>query len=203
MQKKMLMPLSLLVFFIVFRLGLDFIFWRNISVYASYAFECVFVGLVWFLYRDQIKLFKFYFKQLISDFLIPILSGFAIYKLAVYSLIPIPFDLKSLETIILLTTFGPILEELIFRMALWEPLKNIFTKTSHVIILSTILFAVGHLQALWFVPESLRSFVIYQTLYVIILGLGAGWRRSESQSLFAPILLHISFNFGFYLASLN
>ena len=56
-------------------------------------------------------------------------------------------------------------------------------------------------MALWTVPEQFRSFVLYQTLYVIILGLAAGWQRLRQNSILAGILLHFSFNLGFYIAS--
>lgn len=199
MAKNVWFGAFVILFFLVFRLGFDS-FWQQLSPYYAYVFELAFVGTVGFIYRQQIK-----WKVEITDNLIPVAlsfaGGFAIYKLAPFSGIAIPFDLTVTETIFLLLILAPILEELIFRMALWEPMKTIFKKPSTIVIGTSILFSVGHLMSLWAVPEQFRVFVLYQTLYVILLGLGAGWRRLVTGSVTAAILVHFGFNFGFFIAS--
>lgn len=202
MQQKIGIPLSLILAFLTLRMGLDAILWSHLSPYASYAFEFSFVALTGWYYRKRIHFFNFHWTHLFSDFILPLGAGFGIYKLAVFSLLPIPFDLKSSELIFLLLFVGPLLEELIFRMALWEIIQDLIPKKAFVLILTTLLFSFGHLQSLWAVPAELRAFVLYQSLYVILLGLGAGWRRLESKSLLAPMLIHCTFNLGFFLGSL-
>lgn len=201
MAKNKKIAFGLLAVFVIFRMGLDFVVWRKISVYASYLFEAMFVSVAWYLYRDRIRMVAFQKAQVLTDLLLPLGAGFVIYRLAVFSLIPIPFDLTGWETIFLLTLFGPVLEELIFRMGLWEPMADLFADRAFLLVTSTVLFSIGHLLSLWVVPQELRSFVLYQSLYVILLGLGTGWRRLASSSLIAPILVHMSFNIGFFLAS--
>lgn len=195
------MPIMCLGLYLAVRLGLDSVLWRNITPYAAYAFELVFVIIVGWFYRQRLKCFGFRPTQVLTDGLLPLGAGFATYKLALFSLLPIPFDLQSTELIFLLLIVAPVLEELIFRMALWEPIKDLTASPAVLLVSTTLLFSFGHLQALWSVPQELRAFVLYQSLYVIILGLGAGWRRLQSQTLLAPILVHFSFNLGFFLAS--
>jgi membrane protease YdiL (CAAX protease family) len=199
MAKNVWVSLGIISFYLVFRLGFDS-FWQQRSPYYAYAFEVVFVCVIGFLSKQQVK-----WQVVITDNLIPVAmsfaGGFAIYKLAPFSGIVIPFDLTVAETIFLLLILAPILEELIFRMALWEPMTAIFRKSSTIVIGTSILFSVGHLISLWAVPEQFRVFVLYQTLYVILLGLGAGWRRLATGSPTASILVHFGFNFGFFIAS--
>jgi len=176
-------------------------YWRTITPYAAYGFEAGFVLAVGIYFGSRIQYFKFQKDQLLYDFLFPLLGGLAIYKLGTYSGISIPFDLSSYETLFILLLLAPVLEELIFRMALWEPLKELCKSPSQLLISTSLLFSIGHFMALWNVPEQYRIFVLYQTLYVILLGLGAGWRRMQTNSVSAAIYVHFSFNLGFFLAS--
>ena len=183
------------------RLALDFIFWRTITPYAAYAFEVAFVIWAWWVFKKRISFSPVSGTFTFLDLLLPLLTGFAAYRLGAFAQIPIPFDLTSWETRLLLLVIAPVLEELIFRGALWEALRTLVKTNSHVLTLTSVLFAVGHFLALWSVPMPLRSFVLYQTLYVLVLGLAAGWRRIVTDSVISPILIHFCFNLGFFLAA--
>jgi membrane protease YdiL (CAAX protease family) len=55
-------------------------------------------------------------------------------------------------------------------------------------------------MAFWFVPAEWRVFIALQTLYTVLLGLGAGWRRMVVGSIAIAVLIHWGFNFGFLMA---
>src|SRR5262245_14135195 len=117
---------GILLFYIIFRIGCDS-FWQQFSVYYSYAFEAAFVAAVGFYYRNELK-WKIDIKPNLMPFVWSLAGGFSVFKIAGLSGITIPFDLSSSETIFLLLILAPILEELIFRMALWQPLEHVLKK---------------------------------------------------------------------------
>ena len=199
----MIKALSVLIvaFYTVFRIIADPIVWQNVSEYYSYAFDVAFVGIVYFLFRREIQFSKrpTAFDALFSFLML--ISGYLIFKAAVLFQIPIPFDFSSGETLLLLLLLGPLLEELIFRMALWQALKNICANKCFVIGVTSLLFAAAHFAPYWAVPEQFQSFIIYQTIYVMFLGLAVGVRRSISQGVLPAVIMHIGFNLGFCLAS--
>lgn len=199
-KKQKILALAVIGFYIVFRMALDG-FWRNHSEYLSYAFEALFVGAAILLYRKEIPRRCLKLPEFFMIFIPALFGGFLAYEGTTLLGIEVPFDFSSKEMIFLLLILSPLLEESIFRIALWEPLK-IFTKKDWVIVtITSVIFAFAHMQALWAVPNDLRMFVLYQTAYVIILGLACGWARVWFQTVFAAILLHASFNLGFLLAS--
>ena len=85
-------------------------------------------------------------------------------------------------------------------MALWESLGELLKKSSLVIIGTTLLFSLGHLMSFYAVPLGYKPFILIQTLYVILLGLGAGYARLITGSVTAAMVVHFCFNFGFFLA---
>jgi membrane protease YdiL (CAAX protease family) len=86
-------------------------------------------------------------------------------------------------------------------MALWQSLVVLVRNQWFVLGITTLLFAAGHFAAYWFVPNQFRSFVIYQTVYVTLLGAATGWRRFRTDCVSSAIFVHFGFNFGFYLAA--
>jgi membrane protease YdiL (CAAX protease family) len=75
---------------------------------------------------------------------------------------------------------GPFLEEVFFRGALFRPLKKQST-TFGVILLSSLLFALAHLEKQIFLP-------------IAIVGITLGILRSASGSLIPSIIMHTTFN---------
>ncbi len=193
--------IAIIALYLGVRLGLDFVLWRQMSPYAAYVFEAALVFWAWRVFQKHFHASFVPGTFTFLDFLLPLLMGFAVHRLALFAHIPIPFDLSGWETRFLLLALAPVLEELIFRGALWEGLRALVKTNSNILILTSAVFAVGHFQALWSVPESFRSFVLYQTLYVLVLGLAAGWRRIVTDTVLSPMLIHFSFNLGFFLAA--
>lgn len=175
--------------------------WQKLPEYYSLVFEVLFVSLAYFSFRRQIVLAK---MPKIWDgifTLVMMAAGFAVYRLTAFIEIPIPFDLADQKTVILLIAVAPVLEEFIFRMALWESIQALFKSQGLTLILTSLLFAIGHFTAYWLVPEQFQGFVVYQTIYVAFLGLVLGCRKVETGAVFSTIYLHFGFNLGFFLAS--
>jgi membrane protease YdiL (CAAX protease family) len=173
----------------------------SLGVYASYTFEAVFVTLVAFYYRKRLS-FKFNWKdELKLSFTPALVLGFIVFLLARPLGISIPFDLRSKETILFLLFIGPVLEEFIFRMALWQPLMDLFKKQNVTLIITTLIFSYAHFHSYWFVPAQIFPFIYYQSTYVIFLALYCGYRLIKTNSMISPIAVHMGFNLGFFLGS--
>jgi membrane protease YdiL (CAAX protease family) len=169
--------------------------------YASYIFEALFIFFVCCLYRRDLKV-KF---RLTVTYILQVgfslILGFCIFKFAHVLGISIPFDLKDPETRTFLVVLGPILEEFLFRQALWSCAARILNSPGSTVILTSLLFSFAHFFSYFFVPSSIRPFIIYQTIYVLFLGLRWGVTKKRTGSITATIFLHIAFNSGFLLGS--
>lgn len=162
-KRNALVGLITVLVYIFVRIGGD-PWWRTLTSWAAYSFEIVFVVVVGFIYRERLNLRTSILFALTSS-LLATGAGFSIYKLIVSAGLKVPFDFNSGEILFLLLLFGPILEELIFRMALWDSLSDLFKKKNDlVLITTTLLFSIGRLQAFWSVPLEYRPFVLIQAL---------------------------------------
>lgn len=193
----------ILLFFITSRILLNSL-WEQVSVYYSYLYEVLFILIVIFLKRSKRSLsFKFEFSKENIFRIVPWpFLGFIFYRLANHSGITIPFDFKSLELVIMLLVIAPILEEFIFRFAIWELFDDVVKNKEVQIWFSAAMFSLSHFMAIYMISPDLRPFVLYQSLYVIILGIGSSKMRQESNGMTGSILVHFLFNLGFYFASL-
>lgn len=198
-----MVSIFLIIFFIVSRVFLNSL-WEQISVYYSYLYELLFVIGVFFYVKNKQRT-KFKFKIDFTNFLRllpwPFL-GFFIYQLAVKAQIIIPFDFRPFEIKVMLLLIAPILEELIYRYALWELFDNLTENNEIKIWFSSIMFSIGHLLAMFMIGPEFRPFVLYQAIYVVVLSIACSKIRIETKSILSSILLHFLFNLGFYFGSL-
>jgi membrane protease YdiL (CAAX protease family) len=195
---KQKIALGLLVFYILIRFF--FTTWLDtIFDYSSFTFEIILVAIVAVLFKKEfLGLWRLNKKHAIFAGA-ALLSGFVIYKLAGVFQIPIPFDVTGKNVWFFLLLLGPILEELIFRFFVWQPLRQ---RPRFALAFTSLLFAFSHFHAFWFVSPDIRSFVYYQTFYTLGLGLACGYMIYRYRSLAAAMLLHLGFNLGFYLAAI-
>lgn len=174
----------------------------SLGNYASYIFEVADVTVAAILAGrslfDRCKVNKFVAIGMFGS----LLGGFAVFKIAGLSGIAIPFDLTGTETIVLLLIVAPILEESLFRFFIWEPLSWL-SNPVYAWVLTSLIFSYSHLHAIWFVPKEIQSFVLYQTVYTLGLGLTSGFFVFRFRSVLGAVAIHFSFNLGFYLASLT
>jgi membrane protease YdiL (CAAX protease family) len=200
MNKRKIISLLLILLYFVVRFPLAPMLDR-INVYASYVFEVAFVTLVYFLYRGRARFVLPSKQQAIINGVSALIAGFVIYTLSTVLSLQIPFDLKGAEILIFLLLVAPLLEEGVFRFALWEPASEfIGDKKWLVLAFTAAAFSFGHFFAYFFVSDDFRPFVIYQTIYTVFFGAYVGWLRLSTNSLVLPIGFHFLFNVGFYLA---
>ena len=204
--KHRLGGLGILAFYLLIRFGfgqqMD-----SLGEYATYIFEALFTLVVGFLYWDRIQFRSSIKNDLALGFGPALVLGFLI-ELATKPLgLSVPFDVSGVGAIAMLVFFGPVLEELIFRMALWNPLLDLGQKgesrqgTWVAAVTTSLVFAYGHYHVSWFLPEGdIRNFVLYQTIYVLLLAGHCAIRLVKTNSILSPIFVHIGFNLGFFLA---
>jgi membrane protease YdiL (CAAX protease family) len=184
---------------------IDYVFTGQLNKfgpYTSYLAEAIFILLATVFYVSRLKLRFSLSKSYLLQLPLAVLSGFIIYKGAGILGLTIPFDLKSQETVVFLLFIGPLIEEGLYRHALWFPLQDIFGNRFLVVIGTAVIFAAGHFAAYYGVPAVLQSFVIYQTAYVLVIGIWWGIVRAQKDSVAATLPLHVLFNLGFYFGFL-
>jgi hypothetical protein len=170
---------------------------------SGYFLDLIYIGLSAFLLggsslRNAVTYRGLYFFATIFA----IASGAVISFIAPNLGLIIPFDLKDPFTILMLLLLGPILEEWIFRYATQQGIKKIFHSRIISIVLSSFLFSIAHFVAYFSVPTEFQSFVIYQTIYTLLLGFGCGYAVIKNEgSIINAILIHMGFNFGFFLGA--
>jgi membrane protease YdiL (CAAX protease family) len=169
----------------------------GLGEYTSYYFEAAYAVLVLFYFRKQILIFPKVDTQLFVRCLSSLILGVAVYFGAGGMGIVIPFDLKAQSTVLFLLLVGPILEELLFRGALWVAIEHYFSKAI-TLVLTSVLFAFAHFQAYYYVAVEFHDFIFYQTTYTFIIAILWGLRFIKTKSVGDAILLHMAFNFGFY-----
>ncbi len=172
-----------------------------LSPYTMYGFELTFSVLVAFIYRKfEFKLAPLTFGAGVALFF-SLAAGFAIFEGAGVFGYTIPFELKDLETVLFLLLIGPILEEGVFRGALWRLFQEVFGTPWVGYLATSVIFSYSHYRVIGEVPESFHGFIRYQAIYTLGLGLFCGGIRVQF-GLLAALFTHMAFNFGFWLASL-
>jgi len=199
-----MMSIFIIFFYLTIRIGLNPL-WETISPLYSYLFEVCFVVSCFLVYRKK-KKHKIFNVELDKNFLLQLLPwpfvGFIVYRLALKSTILIPFEFNSVQILLLLLIVAPVLEEFIFRYALWEAVSDLVKSDELKVWISSLLFSIGHLISMFMISPDFRPFVLYQSFYVIILGFGVSQMRIKTGSITGSILIHFLFNLGFYLGSL-
>ena len=172
-----------------------------ISAYASYGFDALFVIAVSLIYRKlEWKTETFTLGFWVAVFF-SLAFGFAIYEFASPLGLPIPFPMRDAETLFLLLLVGPVLEEFVFRSALWRLGSEIIKAPWFSYLFTSVLFAFAHYQMIQIAPAEYQGFIRYQAVYTLGLGLLAGGVRLHF-GLLGAILIHLAFNFGFFLGSI-
>lgn len=192
-----------LIFLLVFILA-SFVYSEKIDrldAYAMYIFDALFTIIVVGVYRKQLNLKLRFDKSVAIQMVLSFALGFLVYRLAVLRSMTIPFNLNEPETILFLILIGPILEEFLFRQALWSSIQTLADNRLAAYLGTSLLFAFAHFHAYFFVDDLIRPFIVYQTGYVFIIALWWGFNILKHRSILTTILFHIAFNTGFLAAS--
>jgi membrane protease YdiL (CAAX protease family) len=173
-----------------------------ISEYASYVFEIGFCLVVWFFTRyswlGSLKTSWFGF----GTFVLAMIAGVAVYQVGLNLNFTVPFDFKDQETLILLLAVGPVIEEFLFRGALFECILSVFRFPILSAVITSALFAFSHGFAYFSVPVDYQSFVLFQAAYTFFLSVFLIIVRTRTDGLVYPIIGHALFNFGFWLSAM-
>ena len=195
---------ALAIGFLVLYLGVTLAGWFSLdalSPYAEYGFEALFGGVIFALYRNwEFKKGPFTLVACVA-FLFALVCGFAVYEFTSVFGYSIPFQMKDPETVLFLLFVGPLLEEWVFRGAVWK-LVEVITGTPLVsYLLSAVLFSYAHYHVINEVAPEYAGFVRYQAIYTLGLGLFCGGMRMQ-YGWRAAWVTHVAFNFGFWLGAL-
>lgn len=162
--------------------------------YFSYFFDISFFLISTYFYGNH---FKFWDLRFDKKFYLSFLFGGILTSILASSLkINIYFDLQSYEILLFLLFIAPVIEELIFRFSLWEPIRELTPNRSWAVIVSSLVFSLSHFFAYFVIVEAFRAFVLYQSFYTFILGIGLGMARKKA-GMINPIIYHFLFNAGF------
>jgi membrane protease YdiL (CAAX protease family) len=169
--------------------------------WSTYLIELIFIISVLIFYSKDIKKFlkwnSSFIKKAIIFLLFGGLSRFFIY-LGGWS---IPWDLNDPLTIFILLIIAPLLEESLYRGAIWILLSKMINGPKKILGLTSGLFSLSHLYPIWFVDKRFAPMIYTQTIYTLILGLGCGQALLKHKSFGLSVLRHFMFNVGFYFLS--
>ena len=166
------------------------------SEIAIYAFEVFFVVVGLFVFKFTKP--KWVRINPIGLLITLVCGGFVFCFTQLNSWI-VPLDFQSIQTVVLLLIVAPILEEFIYRYALWNAIERVGNVRIS-FALTSVLFSLSHFYAYFFVPEEYKGFVTFQAIYTLGLALTCGYQRMKKNSVFPAIVLHFLFNLGFYIA---
>lgn len=95
---------------------------------------------------------------------------------------------------------APILEELVFRGAIYELFKLAEVKIWVNNLINSILFAASHAAGFFVLPKEFYPFLVFQMQYTFVLGHLCAKSRERTHGVLEPIILHFAFNLVFYVA---
>ncbi len=194
----------LLFAFLVLRLGLDPLVWRELPFQYSYAFEFFLVLLSFFVFKKETKN-SLKFKT--NKYFIVALGCFSVFGFICFQLmgtlhLSFPMNFRDPEIMIIAFCVAPFLEEGLFRFLLWESFRKFNYSDLRIILLTSFFFALSHLLSYFQLTGMFQQFIIYQTIYTFVLAIFLGIVRSRTQSLTMTMIMHLFFNLGFAATTL-
>jgi len=192
--------IALIICYLTINFG--FSSWLNsLGTYSSYVFEVILILISVSFSIKKLKTSFLINKRIILMSIFSFMAGWLVFKLAGWINIGIPFNIETIETMLLLLVVAPIFEEFIFRFFIWKPLEN--RRRLNPLIITSILFSYSHLHPIWHLPSLFHNFLYYQTAYTFLLAMACGYSVLKYNSLLGAILIHFMFNAGFYFASVT
>lgn len=167
------------------------------TISVAYLWDFLFFILVSFLLGSKPKLA--FSKNILIR--IPIIIAMSSLCIAIthYAKLDAPF--RYLEHLALQIIFlGPLFEEVVYRHGIYEILNKLNLKKNFQYFLGAMLFSLGHAQALLFLSHDFHAFIYFQLVYTFFLGWVCIKARERTGSVFEPIILHMIFNYLFWLA---
>lgn len=184
-----------------------FVSWEDLSFHrtisSSYFFDFVFWLGVALLLKEEPRFGKLKPKGAMLRGVLTGLLASIFCMGSIFSNLESPF--KYLDQLAFkLLILAPFFEEIVFRGAFFELLLKIPKLSPKVkLMINALLFSGSHAAALLVLPKEYFSFIYYQLFYTLILGWVCAKSRERSGGLVEPIVIHLIFNFIFYLAITN
>lgn len=201
MRRSALTAAGILLFYLIVEFGFGHVLdqWH---AWARYAFEIGFAAAAIVLQSLRVQ-FRFPFdKRYAAQLPLALLGGTTAYAACAWLDFNIPFDFTNAKELTLFLLLGPVIEELVYRQALFPAMERLYRERWPALLANAALFAYSHFYAYFFVPEEFRPFILGQSAYAFLAGLW--WARTfqRTRSVTASTALHVVFNFGFYLGVL-
>lgn len=168
-------------------------FWKG---FVPYYYEVGYVILAFILFRDKLA-FNVDFSKYGKGFLGSLLAGFLVLCLAKFLNTELPFAMTNTFVLFFLVLVGPLLEELVFRFALWHGIESITKCQRGTLFLTSVIFGLAHFKSIFMIMPAYMTFISFQFVYTIIVSFWWGERYIESKSISVPVIYHILFNLGF------
>jgi len=132
---------------------------------------------------------------------LPIIALFASICIYISNWLNLSAPFRYIENIILqILILAPIIEELIFRHAIFGLLQKNIPNEKLQLLIGSALFSLSHAHALWFLPTEFHSFIYLQLSYTFVMGWIVTKARMSSGGILEPIILHFVFNLLFYIS---
>ena len=170
-----------------------FSFW---SGFVPYYYEVGYVILAFILFKDKLA-FTVDFGKYGKGFLGSLLAGFLVLVLAKALNTEIPFSINNPFVLFFLVLVGPLLEELVFRFALWHGFETTTKSQRATLFLTSVIFGLAHFKSVLMILPAYMTFISFQFVYTIVVSFWWGERYIESKSISVPIVYHVMFNLGF------
>lgn len=196
-QFKKILPILIAITFLICSFVLD----STISTYgenASYVVETLLIVAALTVQTTYFRSLLNFPRTALRWSLISLLLGAVTIFAAFWMRINVPLDFTEQKTLVLLLLIAPLLEEFLFRFLMIAALR-IYCPDWLTIGVSTLVFSYAHLHGFWQLPTEFHSFIFYQAFYTLILGFICGVAIEKWRSLPTAILIHFTFNLGFYL----
>lgn len=169
------------------------------TISISYLFDIIFVTISCIFFKNFFEFKKIDFKGGISRIIAVLIL--AIVSLLITSLSGIKSPFGYIEHLVLqILILAPIIEELVFRQAIFIAFSNYFKNKNILLLSNSIFFSLSHLPALFILPEEFKSFIFIQLVYTFFLGWICTKARLKNGNIAESVILHFLFNLVFYFA---
>jgi membrane protease YdiL (CAAX protease family) len=165
---------------------------------TSYLFEIV-LCLVGFSVHKSVFMGRPLFDKKFINRTIIIFAYSMVFCVIIFKLMKLITPFTFLQSpIIQLLIIAPILEELFFRYTLINIFKKFSFNDKQALFFSSIIFAVSHFIAIFYLETVFKNFIILQTIYTFLLGYICGAEYLRQKSMIPAFIFHFLFNLIFY-----
>lgn len=176
----------------------DKIQWDS-TISISYLFDILFCVISLFVFKLRLKVKGQDLKGATSRIIA--IVGIASFSLFLVNISKFPAPFKYIEQLFLqILILAPIVEEFIFRFAIFGATEKYFKNKNHLLLSNSLLFSISHAPGIFMLPSQFHGFIYIQLGYTFLLGWICSKARLKTGSIIEPIIIHFVFNLLFYIA---